>query len=76
MLSFSGKNMSTKAVGCNERFDVTDEYKFKEGSALERVSVTNAVSRSRHREISARKSGQNFYFLFFVHVYKEVSRKY
>lgn len=51
-----GKNMSTKAVGCNERFDVTDEYKFKEGSALERVSVTNAVSRSRHREISARKS--------------------
>ena len=34
-----GKNISTKAVGSSDRHDVTDQYKFAEGTSAERASV-------------------------------------
>ena len=34
-----GKNVSTKAVGSNERKDVTRSYKYKEGSLAERAAL-------------------------------------
>ena len=34
-----GKTVSTKTVGSNKRCDVTDSYKFKEGSELERAAL-------------------------------------
>lgn len=34
-----GKNISTKAVGSSERHDITDEYKFKEGTTTERAAL-------------------------------------
>ena len=34
-----GKNISTKAVGSSARHDITDEYKFKEGTTSERAAL-------------------------------------
>ena len=34
-----GKNVSTKAVGSDERKDVTRSYKYKEGSLAERAAL-------------------------------------
>ncbi|KAG8446605.1 hypothetical protein GDO86_014161 [Hymenochirus boettgeri] len=34
--SYVGKNISTKSVGSNQRFDITKNYKYPEGSAKER----------------------------------------
>ena len=39
MLSPSGKNISTKAVGSNKRDDVTNNYKHPEGSVAERAAL-------------------------------------
>ncbi|KAM7006492.1 protein-glutamine gamma-glutamyltransferase 5 [Tautogolabrus adspersus] len=40
-----GKNISTKAVGSDERVDITDTYKAKEGSRAERTVFRKAVFR-------------------------------
>ncbi|KAI2663968.1 Protein-glutamine gamma-glutamyltransferase 2 [Labeo rohita] len=40
-----GQNISTKAVGSNNRQDITEQYKHKEGSANERASYNEAVKR-------------------------------
>nr|XP_034978108.1 protein-glutamine gamma-glutamyltransferase E-like [Zootoca vivipara] len=37
-----GQNISTKAVGSNDRLDVTDNYKYKEGSVKEREIFAKA----------------------------------
>jgi hypothetical protein len=34
-----GKQMSTKAIGSSDRHDVTDQYKFEEGSSSERAAL-------------------------------------
>lgn len=34
-----GQQMSTKAIGSNSRHDVTDQYKFTEGSTSERSAL-------------------------------------
>ena len=34
-----GKKMSTKAIGSSDRQDVTDQYKFEEGSSSERAAL-------------------------------------
>lgn len=34
-----GKSISTKAIGSSDRHDVTDQYKFEEGSASERAAL-------------------------------------
>ncbi|CAL1532743.1 unnamed protein product [Lymnaea stagnalis] len=47
-----GKHISTKAVDSNEREDLSDHYKPKEGSQAERVVVRNAYSSGSKREIS------------------------
>ncbi|NXI68493.1 TGM4 glutamyltransferase, partial [Anseranas semipalmata] len=39
-----GDNISTKAVGLNQREDITRQYKFPEGSPEERSSMQNAAS--------------------------------
>ncbi|XP_035678619.1 protein-glutamine gamma-glutamyltransferase K-like isoform X1 [Branchiostoma floridae] len=39
-----GNKMSTKAVGSNARHDLTENYKYPEGSDQERVAVRTAVS--------------------------------
>ncbi|KAM4622714.1 protein-glutamine gamma-glutamyltransferase 6-like [Discoglossus pictus] len=39
---FVGKNISTKAVGSNERIEITDNYKYPEGSAEERAVYLKA----------------------------------
>ncbi|XP_030799561.1 protein-glutamine gamma-glutamyltransferase 4 isoform X2 [Camarhynchus parvulus] len=39
-----GKNISTKAVGQNRRVDITQEYKYPEGSKEERMSMQRAYS--------------------------------
>ncbi|XP_051804447.1 protein-glutamine gamma-glutamyltransferase 6-like [Acanthochromis polyacanthus] len=38
-----GKNISTKAVGSNKREDITNTYKYKEGSYSERMFYTFAI---------------------------------
>ena len=37
--SHVGKNISTKAIGSSDRHDVTNVYKFKEGSTAERAAL-------------------------------------
>ena len=37
--SHVGKNISTKAIGSSDRHDVTNLYKFKEGSTAERAAL-------------------------------------
>ena len=34
-----GKKMSTKAIGSSDRQDITDQYKFEEGSSSERAAL-------------------------------------
>ena len=34
-----GKSISTKAIGSSDRHDVTDQYKFAEGSTAERAAL-------------------------------------
>ena len=34
-----GKNISTKAIGSSNRHDITDLYKFPEGSSAERAAL-------------------------------------
>lgn len=55
-----GKNISTKKVGSNGREDVTDTYKYKEGTKKEREVYRRAISRlyetaSRSREEERRE---------------------
>ncbi|XP_063816474.1 protein-glutamine gamma-glutamyltransferase 5-like [Pseudophryne corroboree] len=45
-----GKNISTKAVGSNSREDITDQYKYAEGSAQERAVFEKAVSRMKMKK--------------------------
>ncbi|XP_029469611.1 protein-glutamine gamma-glutamyltransferase E-like [Rhinatrema bivittatum] len=40
-----GKFISTKAIGSNERLDITDTYKYKEGSEKEREVYEKAISK-------------------------------
>ncbi|XP_038553912.1 protein-glutamine gamma-glutamyltransferase 2 [Micropterus salmoides] len=40
-----GQNISTKSVGSNKRMDITDSYKYREGSEKERSVFKYAVSR-------------------------------
>lgn len=42
--SHVGKCISTKAVGCNEREDLTSDYKFPEGSTEERAVASGMQS--------------------------------
>ncbi|KAM4713874.1 protein-glutamine gamma-glutamyltransferase 2-like [Anableps anableps] len=48
-----GQNISTKAVGSFNRLDITDTYKYCEGSAIERVAYDNAVRRVNSQDGSA-----------------------
>ncbi|KAM6979623.1 protein-glutamine gamma-glutamyltransferase E [Aplochiton taeniatus] len=41
-----GQNISTKAVGSSERVNITDNYKYKEGTAEEREIYNIAVSKT------------------------------
>ncbi|XP_040186220.1 protein-glutamine gamma-glutamyltransferase E-like [Rana temporaria] len=41
-IEFVGKNMSTKAVGSDERIDITENYKYPEGSPEERAIYLKA----------------------------------
>uniref|UniRef100_A0A7N6FG96 Protein-glutamine gamma-glutamyltransferase 2 n=1 Tax=Anabas testudineus TaxID=64144 RepID=A0A7N6FG96_ANATE len=41
-----GQNISTKAVGLNKRMDITDTYKYPEGSAKEREVFKHASTRN------------------------------
>lgn len=50
--SIEGKKISTKCLGTNGRQDITDDYKFKEMSALERASVRKAMNRAGNIAIS------------------------
>lgn len=50
--------MSTKAVGSNDRHDVTGEYKFPEGSEEERATVIRAVQQGSKRADVAEIYGQ------------------
>jgi len=43
-----GKRISTKAVGSQEEHEITEDYKFREGSVLERASVKNALIKSKN----------------------------
>ena len=52
-----GKRVSTKAVGYYARNDITDEYKFREGSILERASVKNALLKSKNPAAKITKKG-------------------
>ncbi|XP_008113742.1 protein-glutamine gamma-glutamyltransferase 4 isoform X2 [Anolis carolinensis] len=45
-----GRNISTKAVGKNEREDITDQYKFPEGSPEERKAMKTALSHANSLE--------------------------
>ncbi|XP_013398584.1 protein-glutamine gamma-glutamyltransferase K isoform X1 [Lingula anatina] len=45
-----GRFISTKAVGSNEREDLTSAYKFKEGSDAERAAVRHAFKFGSRRE--------------------------
>lgn len=54
---FLGKRVSTKAVGYYARNDITDEYKFREGSILERASVKNALLKSKNPAAKITKKG-------------------
>ncbi|KAH9499757.1 hypothetical protein Btru_077752 [Bulinus truncatus] len=47
-----GKCISTKSVGSNDREDLTDQYKPKEGSAAERISVSCAYLNMSQKDIS------------------------
>ncbi|XP_078586335.1 coagulation factor XIII A chain-like [Branchiostoma floridae x Branchiostoma japonicum] len=51
-----GRFISTKAVGINDREDITENYKFPEGSEEERVAVQRAAQYG-----SRRSTGQNPY---------------
>ncbi|KAL4604837.1 protein-glutamine gamma-glutamyltransferase 2-like [Arapaima gigas] len=41
-----GQNISTKAVGSNQRMDITDNYKYPEGTRKERLVFEEAVRRA------------------------------
>ena len=61
-----GKTISTKSVGSSVRSDVTQSYKFEEGSELERISLgTQAVDKPTDVELEVKFSqqvsiGENF----------------
>lgn len=55
---FSGKRISTKAVGKKERHDITGEYKFEEGSVLERASVRNALLKRSNVAVRPARKGK------------------
>ena len=38
-----GRNISTKAIGSNQREDITQDYKFKEGSTSERAALLGGL---------------------------------
>ncbi|XP_017294790.1 protein-glutamine gamma-glutamyltransferase 2-like [Kryptolebias marmoratus] len=45
-----GQKISTKAIGCFARDDITNRYKFKEGSSQERTVYNQAVQRLNSKE--------------------------
>lgn len=45
-----GQNISTKNVGSNTRLDITDKYKYKEGTEKERTVFKYALSRNKDNE--------------------------
>lgn len=47
----------SKAVGKDTVEDITDEYKFSEGSILERASVRNALLKSHNVAVKAVPKG-------------------
>ena len=57
----SGQKLVTKAVGKDAADEITDEYKFPEGSILERASVRNAMLKSRNVAIKAVTKGEFFF---------------
>lgn len=46
-----GKKVSTKAVGSEERHDVTNDYKFAEGSVLEKGAVRSALLLAKNEAV-------------------------
>ncbi|XP_040887570.1 protein-glutamine gamma-glutamyltransferase 2-like [Toxotes jaculatrix] len=53
-----GQNISTKAVGYNLRNDITDSYKYREGSAQEREVYSRAVRRVNSGDGQAADGGK------------------
>ncbi|KAK2861621.1 hypothetical protein Q5P01_001154 [Channa striata] len=51
-----GQNISTKAVNCNKRMDITGSYKYAEGSEKERA-VFNYATRGGNNRLFARNTG-------------------
>ena len=60
-LYYPGQKLVTKAVGKDAADEITDEYKFPEGSILERASVRNAMLKSRNVAIKAVTKGEFFF---------------
>ncbi|XP_043566126.1 protein-glutamine gamma-glutamyltransferase 2-like isoform X1 [Chiloscyllium plagiosum] len=50
-----GQNISTKKCGRPDREDITDNYKYREGSFEERAIVSEADLRNRHTPLHPRK---------------------
>lgn len=57
-----GKKISTKALGSFTRQDLTNDYKYAEGSILERAAVKNALLKVKNPAIKEVKKG--WFFLF------------
>lgn len=55
---FSGKKVSTKAVGSEERHDVTNDYKFAEGSVLEKGAVRSALLLAKNEAVKVTRKGK------------------
>ena len=49
MFYFKGHSISTKKVGSNWRHDITDEYKFQDGTIIESASVRTALKLVQHK---------------------------
>ncbi|XP_025047780.1 protein-glutamine gamma-glutamyltransferase 5-like [Alligator sinensis] len=45
-----GNHISTKSIGRDERKDITDSYKYREGSQEERQVFAKALARAQHRK--------------------------
>ncbi|XP_030584846.1 protein-glutamine gamma-glutamyltransferase E isoform X2 [Archocentrus centrarchus] len=52
-----GQNISTKAVGSNTRVDITDNYKFKEGTKKERDVFKYALTRNDYKNEKDKVNG-------------------
>ncbi|KAM9296682.1 protein-glutamine gamma-glutamyltransferase 5-like [Gastrophryne carolinensis] len=56
----TGNHISTKCVGADELEDVTDSYKYDEGTIEERKVYLKAFRRLQHRNTSVSNGGQDF----------------